>query len=212
MRNIFKPLLFILIMEPLKPEQIKELLTHGSQAELDEYERLLAERFHDDSSEKCTPEQDARDKRLKELYATFYPVEAILTQRPLYAGLLKLPAFRNVPAEEAYVIGPKTNYTPDKESRTAIGVSPDAVEIYLKDVKIDAEQVKLNGCSSYDFKLTQLSRDASGIKLEGKLERTYDFGLGQEGRDYSGSTISGYVDRIERQKDLPKPKLPDFEF
>lgn len=45
-------------MEPLKPEQIKEMLTRGSQAELDEYERLLAQIDEQDPSEPRKPQQD----------------------------------------------------------------------------------------------------------------------------------------------------------
>ena len=113
---------------------------------------------------------------------------------------------------ESYTIGPKTNYTPDKNWRTAIGVSKDAVQILLKDVKIDVKQTKLNGRSCYDFELTKLSRDANGVKLEGKLVRPYDFGLGHAGKDYSGSTICGYVDKIEREKDRPKVEFPKMPF
>lgn len=199
-------------MQPLKPEEIAELLKHGTKAELDEYERLSAERFYEEPSEQRTPEQDARDNRLDQLYKQFYPVELTLSQKPLYACILSLPAIFGMPATENYSIGPKTNYTPDKQSRTAIGVSQDAIEIILKDVKIEDKQVKLNGRSCYDFELTKLSRDTNGLKLEGKLGRPYDFGLGHEGKDHSGSTICGYVDRIEREKDRPKQKLPDFEF
>lgn len=203
-------------MEPLKPEQIAEMLKYGTQEELDEYERLLAQRFYEDPSEPMTPERqalhDAREEKLKEFYAKFYPVESALRQTPLYACLLGLPAVLGLPAEQAYIIGPKTNYVPDKESRTAIGVSPNALEIILKDVKIDGQQIKLNGRSCYDFELTKLSKTSQGRKIEGKLVRTYDFGLGHEGRDYTGSTICGYVDRIEREKDKPKIKLPEMPF
>lgn len=198
-------------MEPLKPDKIKELLKYGSQEELDEYERLLSKRFQQDPSKQRTQRKNKLEKRLKELYGKFYPVESTLSQKPLYACILKMPTGFGMPAIEKYSICPKTNYTPDKQSRTAIGVSRDAIEIILKDVKIDNKQIKFNGRSVYDFELNQLSRDANGVKLEGKLKK-YDFGLGHQGKDYTGSTICGYVDRIEREKDQPKIKMPDFDF
>ncbi|MBI4140931.1 hypothetical protein HY485_03790 [Candidatus Woesearchaeota archaeon] len=211
-------------MEPLKPEEIARMLKYGTRAEVNEYEQLLAQRFQQDPCEQLTPEQqainDVDEQRLEELAHKFYPdrktlkdiVETILGQTPLYCALIRLPSFGKMPSTENYSIGPKTNYTPNKESRTAIGVSPDAVEIILKDVKIDDKQTKLNGRSCYDFKATKVKRENGKVKLEGKLERAYDFGLGHQGRDYSGSTISGYVDKIEQEKDKPKIEFPKMPF
>jgi hypothetical protein len=66
-------------MEPLKPEAKERLLQDNPQAEpgeVEEYERLLSERFTVDPDMPKAPEasaaEDERESRLQELFQKFY--------------------------------------------------------------------------------------------------------------------------------------------
>ena len=66
-------------MEPLKPETKERLLQGNPQAdpdEMEEYERLLSERFAVDPDMPKAPEEsdaeDDRERRLQELFQKFY--------------------------------------------------------------------------------------------------------------------------------------------
>lgn len=63
-------------MEPLKPETRARILDENPQAapeEIDEYERLLAERFATDPDLPPSPEAERRESRLAELYRKLFP-------------------------------------------------------------------------------------------------------------------------------------------
>jgi hypothetical protein len=65
-------------MEPLKPETVKDLLDrpHVAPADVEEYQRLLAERFTVDPDAAMAPALKAaaqeRETRLKELYQKLF--------------------------------------------------------------------------------------------------------------------------------------------
>ena len=62
-------------MEPLRPEvkaRILEENPHVSVAEIEEYERLLAERFATDPDLSASPEAEERQARLVELYRKLF--------------------------------------------------------------------------------------------------------------------------------------------
>jgi hypothetical protein len=66
-------------VEPLKPETIRQLLIdrpHVAPEEIEEYQRLLSERFTVDPSQAHLPHiaarHDAREGRLKELYQKLF--------------------------------------------------------------------------------------------------------------------------------------------
>jgi hypothetical protein len=82
-------------MEPLKPEQKKSILANNPEAQpedLEEYERLLAQRFTEDPDEESAASPVAsgqpqsasqkREARIKELYQKlFKPAGAVATAR-----------------------------------------------------------------------------------------------------------------------------------
>jgi hypothetical protein len=59
------------MVEPRKPEEVQEILRGASQEELDEYDRLLSQRYESDPSVTETAEQRAnaaaREQRLETL-------------------------------------------------------------------------------------------------------------------------------------------------
>lgn len=58
------------MVEPRKPKETKEVLRNASQEELDEYDRLLAERYERDPSLVQTTEQRAATARRERRLAT----------------------------------------------------------------------------------------------------------------------------------------------
>ncbi|HEU0051525.1 MAG TPA: hypothetical protein VFQ39_00065 [Longimicrobium sp.] len=73
-------------MEPLRPEEKARILAENpdvSPAELDEYERLLAERFARDPGLPATAEVRRREDRLAELYLKLFPEEHDVVGRVL---------------------------------------------------------------------------------------------------------------------------------
>jgi len=75
-------------MEPLKPETIKDLLNrpHVAPADIEEYQRLLAERFSTDPDAPQPPGQAAvasdREARLEELYEKLFGNHVPVTRQP----------------------------------------------------------------------------------------------------------------------------------
>jgi hypothetical protein len=62
-------------MEPLKPDEKQHILATRPEAEpadIEEYERLLAERFARDPSQPPHPSLQARDARLRQLYIKLF--------------------------------------------------------------------------------------------------------------------------------------------
>jgi hypothetical protein len=65
-------------MEPLKPQVVKDLLARpqATTQDIEEYERLLSERFNTDPDLPRSPQEaarnDAREARLKELHQKLY--------------------------------------------------------------------------------------------------------------------------------------------
>lgn len=56
------------MVAPLKPDQIDQALRRGTKAELDEFQRLVAEQFETDPSlAPATPSAQAKADRLREL-------------------------------------------------------------------------------------------------------------------------------------------------
>ena len=75
-------------MEPLKPEAKDSLLQNNPQAdpdEVEEYERLLSERFTVDPDMPKAPEgsaaEDERESRLREIFQKYYRQPQLNTRR-----------------------------------------------------------------------------------------------------------------------------------